>query len=108
MKKRQTLAHVLHWLLDRLPQSIQDKFDSCREVTRLVTEGEDRSLTPAERLRVSLHQSYCVACQSFQGQVTVMRELMQKKRAVARAPTSKEDLTRLNEQIVENLERRSR
>lgn len=48
----------------------------CREVTRLVLEGEDRRLGWAERLRVRLHLRVCQACPRFVAQVALMREAM--------------------------------
>ena len=48
----------------------------CREVTRLVLQGEDRRLGWAERLRVRLHLRICKACPRFVAQVALMREAM--------------------------------
>jgi hypothetical protein len=45
----------------------------CREVTRLVLEGEDRELPLGERLRVQLHMRICAACPRFLEQVEFMR-----------------------------------
>lgn len=48
----------------------------CREVTRLVLEGEDRNLGLGERLRVRLHLAICKACPQFVSQVALMRQAM--------------------------------
>ncbi len=49
---------------------------SCRDVTRLVLEGEDRRLSWHERVRVRLHLFICEACPRFIGQVRLMRGAM--------------------------------
>jgi len=46
---------------------------SCREVTRLLLEGEDRPLTLAERVAVRFHMWICAACPRFERQVKLMR-----------------------------------
>jgi len=46
---------------------------SCRELTRLVLDGEDRPLVLHERLAIRLHLLICKACPRFVGQVQVMR-----------------------------------
>jgi hypothetical protein len=46
---------------------------SCREVTRLVLEGEDRSLSIGERFIVRWHYRACTACPRFGRQVQFMR-----------------------------------
>jgi len=54
---------------------------TCREVTRLVLEGEDRALTSGERWVVRLHMVICMACPRFERQVRLMREAMGRWRA---------------------------
>ena len=49
---------------------------TCREVARLVLEGEDRALSAGERLRVRLHMLICAACPRFARQVRLMRRAM--------------------------------
>jgi len=49
---------------------------SCREVTRLVLEGEDRSLTLGERIIVRWHYRICEACPKFGRQVKLMRRAL--------------------------------
>ncbi|MEO8297669.1 MAG: zf-HC2 domain-containing protein [Burkholderiales bacterium] len=48
----------------------------CREVTRLVLQGEDRPLRVGERLRVRLHITMCDACTRFRQQVGFMRSAL--------------------------------
>jgi hypothetical protein len=49
---------------------------TCRDVTRLVLEGEERSLSLSERLQVRLHMWICAACPRFERQVRFMRRAM--------------------------------
>lgn len=46
---------------------------TCREVTRLVLEGEDRALNFGERLRLRVHWLACDGCSRFRRQVATMR-----------------------------------
>lgn len=48
----------------------------CREATALVLQGQDRRLSPAERLVLRLHLLMCKACTRFVGQVGLMRSAM--------------------------------
>lgn len=53
------------------------KFDlSCKDVTHLLLEGEDRRLTIGERLRLRYHMLICQACPKFVRQVRFMRGAM--------------------------------
>lgn len=47
---------------------------SCREVTRLLLQGEDRRLNLGERLAVRVHMAVCATCPRFERQVQLMRE----------------------------------
>lgn len=46
---------------------------TCRDVTRIVLEGEDRALTGLERLSLRLHWMICSACRNFRNQTETMR-----------------------------------
>lgn len=45
---------------------------TCKETTRLVLEGEDRTLPLGERVLVHLHQRMCKGCTRFSRQVRLM------------------------------------
>jgi hypothetical protein len=49
---------------------------TCRDVTRLVLQGEDRALSLSERLSIRLHMMICAACPQFRVQVKFMRKAM--------------------------------
>lgn len=46
---------------------------TCREITHLVLEGEDRALSSGERLVLRMHLLACKACPRFVRQVKFMR-----------------------------------
>jgi hypothetical protein len=49
---------------------------SCRDVSTLVLEREDRNLSFPERLTIRLHFMMCKACPKFEEQVITMRHAM--------------------------------
>jgi hypothetical protein len=49
---------------------------SCREVTRLVLESEDRELALADRMALQIHWRICDGCTKFRDQARLMREAM--------------------------------
>jgi heterodisulfide reductase subunit B len=53
---------------------------SCREVTRLVLESEDRELVLAERMALEVHWRICDGCVKFRDQAKLMREAMKRWR----------------------------
>ncbi len=52
----------------------------CRDVTRLVSQMQDRKLGPIDRLRLRLHLDWCQACARFTKQVRFLRHAMHKYR----------------------------
>lgn len=53
---------------------------TCKEVTRLVFEGEDRAWTPLERLSLRLHWWACKRCRAFRRQADFMHLAMDRWR----------------------------
>lgn len=49
---------------------------SCREVTRLVLESQDRELPLADKLALQIHWRICDGCAKFKNQTELMREAM--------------------------------
>jgi len=45
----------------------------CREVTRIVLEGQERDFTLGERVILRLHWAACDGCSRFRTQVDLMR-----------------------------------
>lgn len=46
---------------------------SCKEVTRLVSQGEDRRLALGERVAVRLHFAICRGCRNMESQLKFLR-----------------------------------
>ncbi|MBE2258970.1 MAG: zf-HC2 domain-containing protein [Candidatus Accumulibacter sp.] len=42
---------------------------TCREVTQLLSQGQDRKLSTVERLRLRLHLALCRGCANFKKQM---------------------------------------
>ena len=53
---------------------------SCKEATRLLSQGEERRLSLGERVKLGLHLSVCGACSRFQAQLKLMREALARYR----------------------------
>lgn len=46
---------------------------SCKQVTHLLSEGQDRKLTVAERVRLETHLVVCEGCRNFRKQMDFLR-----------------------------------
>jgi hypothetical protein len=49
---------------------------SCKQVTRLVSQGLDRELGFAERVKLRVHLAICDGCTQFGKQMALLREAM--------------------------------
>ena len=47
---------------------------SCKQVTHLLSEGQDRKLTLGEQLQLKMHLAMCRGCRNFKGQMAFLRE----------------------------------
>ncbi|NRF70659.1 zf-HC2 domain-containing protein [Aquincola sp. S2] len=54
---------------------------TCKEVTRLVLESEDRSLSAVEKIALQFHWRACEACTRFREQARTMRRAMDRWRS---------------------------
>jgi hypothetical protein len=54
---------------------------SCKEASRLLSQREDRALAFADRVKLALHLSVCIACSRFARQLAVMRKAMARYRS---------------------------
>lgn len=50
---------------------------SCKEVTRLLSEGQDRKLALAEKMQLEMHLAMCKGCKNFKGQMSFLRTACQ-------------------------------
>jgi predicted anti-sigma-YlaC factor YlaD len=51
---------------------------SCKQVTRLISQGLDRDLVFTERVRLRVHLAICDGCTNFSEQMAFLREAMAK------------------------------
>ena len=51
---------------------------TCKEASRLVSQGLDRRLGPWDRLRLRLHLAICDACTAFAKQMALLRRALQR------------------------------
>lgn len=51
---------------------------SCTKATQLISEGQDRTLTRAERVRLSMHTMMCRSCSRFGTQMVLLRNIARK------------------------------
>ena len=51
---------------------------SCREATRLASQGLDRPLSFGERVRLRLHLAICSGCANFTRQIALARRAVQR------------------------------
>ena len=52
-------------------------FPSCKEVSYLVSQGLDRRLGFADRVRLRVHLAICDGCTNFKDQVAFLRRAIQ-------------------------------
>ena len=46
---------------------------SCKDVTHLLSEGQDRKLTLGERVQMEMHLAMCKGCSNFRKQMDFLR-----------------------------------
>jgi hypothetical protein len=51
---------------------------SCKEVHRLVIEGQDRKLGFTERFSLRVHLMLCAACRRFDAQMDLLRQALRR------------------------------
>jgi hypothetical protein len=61
---------------------------SCKDVTRLVSQGLDRKLGFGERIALRMHVAICAGCENVERQMALLRE------AVRRLGAGHDDLRR--------------
>ncbi len=57
----------------------------CKEVTRKLSESQDRELPLAERLQLEMHLAMCHGCRNFRKQLTFLRMACRRYMAGARS-----------------------
>lgn len=81
---------------------------SCKQVTRLVSEGLDRDLPLDRRLAVRLHVLLCGACRAYRRQVILLNALVCRRfsRGSARLPGGPSLSAEARERIQASLKKR--
>ncbi|MBL8340090.1 MAG: zf-HC2 domain-containing protein [Rubrivivax sp.] len=51
---------------------------TCKEVARLLSDGQDRDLPAVERTRLKLHLAICTACRNVEQQFDFIRRAMKR------------------------------
>jgi predicted anti-sigma-YlaC factor YlaD len=51
---------------------------TCQEVARILSDGLDAEMAPAERTRLRLHLVICEACRNVEQQFSLLRRLVSK------------------------------
>jgi hypothetical protein len=54
---------------------------SCKDVSRLLSQAEERPMSAWDRLRVNWHLAVCRMCRAFDRQLATMREAMRRYRS---------------------------
>lgn len=59
---------------------------SCKEVTRLLSDSQERTLHLNERVKMRMHLMMCAGCRNFERQMTVIRNAMRALTRQERVP----------------------
>jgi predicted anti-sigma-YlaC factor YlaD len=51
---------------------------NCKQVARILSDGQDAEMAPAERARLRLHMVVCEACRNVEQQFDLLRRLVRK------------------------------
>jgi predicted anti-sigma-YlaC factor YlaD len=52
---------------------------TCKDVSRILSDGLDAEMAPAERARLRLHMVVCEACRNVEQQFDLLRRLMKRQ-----------------------------
>jgi len=47
---------------------------SCKEITQLLSESQDRKITVTERVHLEMHLAMCKGCKNLKNQMNFLRE----------------------------------
>jgi len=65
---------------------------SCREATKMMSDGLDRRLTRWQRMQLRLHVMMCSACRAYRHQLELVRALLRRRFSDDPQPTEHEQL----------------
>lgn len=62
---------------------------SCKEVTHLLSESQDRKLTLPEKMHLEMHLAICKGCKNFKSQMSFLREACKRYVSASNKPNRK-------------------
>ena len=81
---------------------------TCKDTSRLISEGQERQLSLKERISLRLHVWMCNNCRRFEQQIVAMRKIIQREWAKDTPPTNKrlssEAQERIRQELKQNIE----
>lgn len=72
---------------------------TCKDTSRLISEGQERQLSLNERINLRLHVWMCNNCRRFEKQIIIMRKIMQRKWTQDTPPANKQLSSEAQERI---------
>ena len=63
---------------------------TCKNTSRLISEGQERQLKLKERINLRLHIWMCNNCRRFEQQIVTMRKIMHREWSQDTLPTNKQ------------------
>ena len=76
---------------------------TCKDTSRLVSEGQERQLSLKERINLRLHVWMCNNCRRFEKQIVTMRKIMHREWTQNTPPTSEQLPSEAQERIRQTL-----
>lgn len=76
---------------------------TCKNTSRLISEGQERQLTLKERIKLRLHVWMCNNCRRFERQIIAMRKIMRREWTNDTPPANKQLTSEAQERIRKTL-----
>ena len=80
---------------------------TCKDTSRLISEGQERQLSLKERISLRLHVWMCNNCRRFEQQIVAMRKIIQSEWANDAATKNKQLSSKAQERIRQKLKENS-
>ena len=78
---------------------------SCRDASRLISVGQDRHLSLAERVGLRLHLWMCDSCRRFEKQLGYLRQVLRRGWAEGDLPMDRRLSDEARQRILQSLEK---
>ena len=76
---------------------------TCKNTSRLISEGQERQLSLKERINLRLHIWMCKNCRRFEKQIVTMRKIMHREWTQGAPPTNNQLPSDAQERIRQTL-----